>query len=459
MEKIILCEILSIFCFLIHLYASQIVCEKWDFCTIRGFNFHFIHKILIFSAIVPFLLQRIFCRVFQPYRDEFKNIEQFVESRGFKLETIKIVTQDNYHIIVHRLINPKLNHVKDKEPVILWHGIGGSSYQWLLQSNDGVASDWRDNNNNNKFVAKTDNSLAIALSNHGYDVFLPNSRGNNYSNGHECLDHDKDAKYWDYSLDELIKFDCRATVDKVLEVTKSERINYVGLSIGGNLIYGLLSEYPEYNRKIKYVTCVASTIRFKYSAMINIIPEKYRAHLLKSLIGYLSRNPAIIIPSFYMKIQNYLCQGNIFTNSRTRFGRMVLYLMSQPILFMFGSRKLNYLRAAEIGTHVTIGISRKTIAHILQLNTAHGYQKFDEGSKEVQTYPLEKLNIQRLTLIYSKHDRVIDLRDAKYFREHLVMPNVIMEIITEEHYDHFDLLLGLDTANVVNSKILNSLTD
>ena len=137
-------------------------------------------------------------------------------------------------------------------------------------------------------------------------------------------------------------------------------------------------------------------------------------------------------------------------------GRTVRYLMSVPVLWYLGSRKFNFLRGAELGSNVTIGVSRKSIAHLGQLNT-HDYQKFISANGKRDIYEIQNINVQRLTLIYAKCDRIVDIADGKYFRDKLIMENVIWDPVMDDNCDHFDLILGMDTTNTVNSKILKSL--
>lgn len=42
-------------------------------------------------------------------------------------------------------------------------------------------------------------SHPFVLSDAGYDVWLPNSRGNKYSNQHTVLNPDTDLEYWDHA--------------------------------------------------------------------------------------------------------------------------------------------------------------------------------------------------------------------------------------------------------------------
>ena len=50
-------------------------------------------------------------------------------------------------------------------------------------------------------------SIAFALADAGFDVWMNNNRGTTYSCKHATLDPDKDDEYWDYSFQEMGKYD------------------------------------------------------------------------------------------------------------------------------------------------------------------------------------------------------------------------------------------------------------
>jgi len=65
----------------------------------------------------------------------------------------------------------------------------------------------------------------------GYDVWLTNNRGNVYSMGHCTLQNiGTNPEYWDYCLDELIKYDILSNIEYILKITGKEKVVYIGHS-------------------------------------------------------------------------------------------------------------------------------------------------------------------------------------------------------------------------------------
>lgn len=81
----------------------------------------------------------------------------------------------------------------------------------------------------------------------GYDVWLGNSRGNTYSQGHESYDIWKnEKKYWDFSWYEMGMYDLPATLDFMTSHTGIEKHAYVGHSQGTTQMYVGLAENEAY---------------------------------------------------------------------------------------------------------------------------------------------------------------------------------------------------------------------
>lgn len=143
------------------------------------------------------------------HSDSKRSVPEILKNRGFIPEIHTFTTKDGYILEVHRIRHP--DHVQRGQPVILHHGLVGSSADFIINSlGEGVGTF------NNQTVG---NNLGMELSHRGYDVWLANSRGNIYSKKHKWLPTDKRSKYWDFTFGEKIQYDLPALIDYVLAET------------------------------------------------------------------------------------------------------------------------------------------------------------------------------------------------------------------------------------------------
>jgi lysosomal acid lipase/cholesteryl ester hydrolase len=118
--------------------------------------------------------------------DAFKSFADLVFEQGLNFEQKMVKTSDGYHLQLFRI----WDKTKTGPPVFLQHGLFSSADTWIMN---------------------THKSPAFVLAKQGYDVWLGNNRGNNYSRGHDTLDPNKDfKKYFDFSFFELGKYDAPA---------------------------------------------------------------------------------------------------------------------------------------------------------------------------------------------------------------------------------------------------------
>ncbi|CAN1783926.1 Triacylglycerol lipase 2 [Linum perenne] len=123
----------------------------------------------------------------------------------------KVTTSDGYILSLQRIpVGYSGGSHGERTPVLLQHGVLMDGMTWLL--------------------LPPRQSLAFVLADHGYDVWIANSRGTKYSRGHTSLSTDEKG-YWDWSWDELVKYDLPATVDYVHHQT-GQNMHYIGHSQG-----------------------------------------------------------------------------------------------------------------------------------------------------------------------------------------------------------------------------------
>ena len=148
--------------------------------------------------------------------DLYRDVPALIVSRGFKSRKYEVTTKDGYILAVYRIINPFTKR-KDAKPVMLQHGIISSGRDWIVNSPGGHVKEMFSQND-----SVVGNNLGFELAKRGYDVWLANSRGNTYSRKHVKLSA-QEPRFWDYSFDQMIKFDLPATIDFILNKTRHSK--------------------------------------------------------------------------------------------------------------------------------------------------------------------------------------------------------------------------------------------
>ncbi|KAL4367122.1 hypothetical protein GQ457_05G004870 [Hibiscus cannabinus] len=137
--------------------------------------------------------------------------KSMVETQGYQCEEHTVTTKDGYILGIQRIPMGRSGGTPGtRPPVLLQHGLLMDAITWLL--------------------LPPEQSLAFVLSDNGYDVWLVNSRGTKYSQGHTSLTPN-DPAYWDWSWDELVAYDLPATIQYVHDQT-GQNLHYVGHSQG-----------------------------------------------------------------------------------------------------------------------------------------------------------------------------------------------------------------------------------
>lgn len=160
--------------------------------------------------------------------DACKTIDEVLSKYNYTFDRHTVTTIDGYILSVYH-ITGKQGLPKPapgtRPPVILQHGLSTSGEIFLRHGTY---------------------SPAMLFYDRGFDVWLPSIRGTHYSSTHLTLDRDSPA-YWNYSFEELGKYDTRAFVDLVYTQT-GRKVLYLGVSQGFMQMMAGFALEPEFFR-------------------------------------------------------------------------------------------------------------------------------------------------------------------------------------------------------------------
>jgi len=136
---------------------------------------------------------------------------------------------------------------KKKAVALLQHGLEADASEWVVNSPNGAP--------------------AFILATQGYDVWMGNNRGSQYSLKHKTLNSSygsADANlYWSFSFEEMGLYDIPAEVDFILRATRQKQISLIGHSQGTTQAFvGLSMKYAYYKEKINLFVALAPIAKF-----------------------------------------------------------------------------------------------------------------------------------------------------------------------------------------------------
>jgi len=350
---------------------------------------------------------------------------------GYSAESHKVVTEDGYVLTIYRILG-----VRDGPPVFLQHGLEGSSALWLLPG-------------------PRHGSLAFMLAAEGYDVWLGNFRGNHESREHVNLDPDVDSDYWQFSWDEMAKYDLPAMLNHVLTYTEKEKLHFVGHSMGSTTFMVLNSLEPNWGDHIGVAVLLAPVAYIDHTTSpIRLIAEY--SQLFQWVADHMG--PAEFLPStwFLNLMADYGC------------GDHVLEILCENILFLFSGYdgpQMNQTLVPAIASHTPAGTSTYTVLQFVQSAKRKSYGGYDWGSEEKNllhhgspqppSYSLKNVTA-KVAIIWGDNDILVEAEDLAKIQEEI--PNVVMNFkVPWKGWNHLDFLFGMDADKLQNHHILQLL--
>ncbi|KAK9890789.1 hypothetical protein WA026_012133 [Henosepilachna vigintioctopunctata] len=320
------------------------------------------------------------------------------------------------------------------------------------------------------WMLKGKKSPAFRLVQNGFDVWLANARGNDFSMKHVNMSA-SDPRFWDFSFHEMAVYDVPAAIDYIRKKTGQRyKITYIGHSMGTTISY-------------IYSSIHAKHAKNNVNMLISIAPVAFLGHIktwislgspLYNLLQRETMNLGLHGTGQYPQIRNLLkefCFTPPYMNICQRLVQSVVGTSTEQIEPEV--MPLFYRRYPA-------SFSIKTLLHFMQEVTNGGrFQWYDYGprgnliryrSDVPPEYDIEKIQVP-VYLIYGEQDLLsvendvfklfIKLKSPKYLRLFQGENNNVVfnhnDFLFSRHIDEFNKFLYKIVSNATSLSSENSI--
>ncbi|KAL0956251.1 hypothetical protein HGRIS_002405 [Hohenbuehelia grisea] len=360
-----------------------------------------------------------------------KDFSDLCSVYGYTHEEHVALTKDGYLLGLHRLPSKKGEQrsrpgTSTGKPVVyLHHGLLMNSEVWVC-------------------LTHAERALPFVLAEQGFDVWLGNNRGNKYSK--KSLHHGPNSsKFWDFSIDDFAWHDIPDSIDYIQNVTRVQKLSYVGFSQGTAQAFAALSIHPQLNEKINVFVALA--------------PAMSPAGLAASIVdGLMKASPTLM----------YLFFGRKAILSSAGMWQSILYppifakLIDASLAWLFNWRSINITMSQKIAAyaHLYSFASVKSVVHWFQIMRNGAFQMYDDdvttitrtsiSSYRPARFPTKNI-VTPIVLLYGDSDSLVDIE--------VMMDQLPPHTIARRlhGYEHLDILWGENVHVDVIPHVLDSL--
>ncbi|CAF1073988.1 unnamed protein product [Didymodactylos carnosus] len=363
------------------------------------------------------------------------NITDIIRQKGYPCEEHKVTTEDGYILGVFRIPYGKNGSATQRlgRPVLLQHGLLDSATTWVMN-----------------FPAQ---SLGFILADQGYDVWLGNMRGNYYSRHHVKWNPDRDEEFWDFSYDEMAKFDLPNMIQYILSKTNYTQLAYVGHSQGTMIAFAEFGRNMDLNKNVSFYAALAPVAEVGHIKS----PIRHLADLSKDIEKYwhllFGRNEFLPSSAIVKWLAVFACTKVVVDR-----------LMCENILFILcgpDSHYMNHTRVPVYIAHEPDGTSVKNMIHFAQGVQDKQFQAYDYGSPDKNelhynqtTPPVYTITNMKIptALFWSGEDWLADPEDVSY-----IFAN-IQSLVYEKYipdYNHLDFVWAINANDYIYKDLIN----
>jgi lysosomal acid lipase/cholesteryl ester hydrolase len=333
-----------------------------------------------------------------------------------------VITDDGYILTLHNI-----PHGRNDKPsaavrpaVLLQHGLLDCSGTWVFN-----------------FELQ---SLGFILADSGYDVWLGNIRGNTYGMRHTKYNPKTDAEFWNFSFDEMARYDLPAMINHVLNATSQPSLYYIGHSQGTMIGFIQFGVDQALAAKVKLFIALGPVATVGHiKTPLKVLADAGRSTTQLVLYSILGNKQFLTSSDLERWLADKFCNIEQFDK-----------IFCQNILFLFmgPSKYLNLTRVPVYTTHDPAGTSVKNLVHFAQLTQSDKFQMYDFGSAKDNlihynqstppTYNLRQVKLP-VALYYAKDDWLADTDDVKNFIQ---------------DWNHLDFVWGLNANKLIYGEII-----
>lgn len=359
------------------------------------------------------------------------------DKEEFQLTPDELIRKIGLEPEEHRVTTPggrgfSIYRINSKHPgsvIFLMHGLFGSHEDWILAGKNG---------------------LAYYLADEGFDVWMGNARGNKYFREHDNFEaHCKE--FWQFSWDEMGRYDLSASIDYVLENTGRKKMIFIGYSQGSTSAMVLLSDFKQFNSKIALFIALApitfvSNVR---SPILKILASRDNEnYIMRKAIGLQEFVP---IKALTKSLASVLCDNGTITQ----------YVCTN-FMFQLCGFNINNLDIPNLPLILKRYPSRgptRSLLHYAQILASGQYRRYNfEQNENINVYgsllPPEYL-LENITtpviLFYSNNDWISNNTDIEMMIEKL--PKVISTNVIDG-YSHLDFIFANNVKSMIYSKLV-----
>jgi len=372
-------------------------------------------------------------------RDATARTPVLIKNHGYAVQEINVTTKDGYILTMYRIPSSLSGATAWRAPVLIMHGLVGASHDWELNPADA--------------------NLPYMLANQGHDVYIGNNRGTTYSQGHTTL-KSTDLKYWDFSWHEMGIYDVPAFMDKITQVSRWNRMYYVGLSEGTSQFFVMSSLNATYTNRI-ILSALLAPVAYLGNATSPVAQIKHAepfVNLVPNTVqGPLNADEFLSSPYAYQFCSNPL-------TSRMACANFMFFVAG------FNSCEMNCSRVALYTGHDPDESSLKNIYHYGQIAASGKFRQYDKRPITFQDniaavdadpalgpapadYPVENISC-KIALFSGSNDILAHPKDVARIDAQLRRNGVLVQHIKND-YEHLDFYWGLTVKQQVFTPILN----